>query len=199
MQWRQKIGYNRNSFGASMTPTCRRSYYRSVTPRWKTSLTSLHYGKMQTPPRSPWARNHPKMYDVVTRNKNSHLPAKFPAMRTIDVQTISMRSKYPTTRKRVSPNGTTNTVITAHRLGKVHLTNVVDAEPRVRECTLGTNALHEASYTSCVERRATTEAYAEATRDSKALLADTTTYNSNHITRHQPRIHPRHLTQFHRK
>ena len=119
-----------------MTPACRRSYYRSVTPRWTTYLTSLHYGKTQTPPRSPWARNHPKTYNVVIQNKKPHLPAKFPAMMTTDVQTISMRSEYLTTKKRVSPNGTTNTVITAHRLGKVHLTNAVDAEPRVSECKL---------------------------------------------------------------
>ena len=41
-------------------------------------------------------------------------------------------------------NETTNKAIPAQRLGRENLTNVAAVAPRVKECTLGTHALHAA-------------------------------------------------------
>ena len=80
------------------------------------------------------------MYNVARWNKNSHLSTKTRR----GFRTITMSNDCPIIKRRENPIGTTNRAITANRLGKVHLTNAVAVEPREKECTLGTNALHAA-------------------------------------------------------
>ena len=80
------------------------------------------------------------MYDVATRNKNSH-PSK---KKRRGFRTITISNDCPTIKRRENPNGIASRAITANQLGKVHLPNAVAVEPREKECTLGTNALHAA-------------------------------------------------------
>ena len=138
------------------------------------------------------------MYDA---QQTENPPTKPIATMRIDVQTehkTTKRSEYQTTRRKTNPGGTTNKATTTpHRRGKDRRVNVMDAEPKVIECTLGTIAPHETSHAFYVEKRATTGAYAGAPNNNRTTPADTTTH-ANHITRHHPRIHP-HLTQSHRR